>query len=66
MLIKINSWLKNGCRRYLFKHLNRLKIDFNNEQDDILAHKNVKVFVTHGGLLSCTEAIMRGWKVINI
>ena len=29
-------------------------------QDDILAHPNVKLFVTHGGLLSCTEAIMRG------
>jgi glucuronosyltransferase len=29
-------------------------------QDDILSHKNVKLFVTHGGLLSCTEAILRG------
>lgn len=29
-------------------------------QDDILAHPNVKLFVTHGGLLSATESIMRG------
>jgi len=29
-------------------------------QDDILAHPNVKLFVTHGGLLSSTESIMRG------
>lgn len=29
-------------------------------QDDILAHPNVKLFVTHGGLLSCTESILRG------
>lgn len=31
-------------------------------QDDILAHPNVKLFVTHGGLLSCTESILRGMK----
>lgn len=29
-------------------------------QDDILAHPNVELFVTHGGLLSCTESIVRG------
>ena len=35
-------------------------------QDDILAHKNVKLFVTHGGLLSCTESILRGKPVVGI
>jgi glucuronosyltransferase len=29
-------------------------------QDEILSHENVKLFVTHGGLLSATEAIVRG------
>lgn len=35
-------------------------------QDDILAHKNVKLFITHGGLLSCTESILRGTPVVGI
>jgi glucuronosyltransferase len=35
-------------------------------QDDILAHENVKLFVTHGGLLSCTESIYRGKPVVGI
>lgn len=35
-------------------------------QDDILAHKNVKLFVTHGGLLSCTESILRGKPIVGI
>lgn len=35
-------------------------------QDDILAHPNTKLFVTHGGLLSCTESIIRGVPVIGI
>jgi glucuronosyltransferase len=34
-------------------------------QDDILAHPNTKLFVTHGGLLSCTESIVRGVPVIG-
>lgn len=29
-------------------------------QDAILNHPNVKLFVTHGGLLSCTESILSG------
>lgn len=35
-------------------------------QRDILAHKNLKIFITHGGLLSTTEAIMEGVPIISI
>jgi UDP:flavonoid glycosyltransferase YjiC (YdhE family) len=35
-------------------------------QDDILAHKNVKLPVTHEGLLNCTESILRGKPVVGI
>ncbi|XP_065368553.1 uncharacterized protein LOC135961001 [Calliphora vicina] len=35
-------------------------------QDDILADENVKVFITHGGLLSTTESIYHGTPVIGI
>lgn len=35
-------------------------------QDDLLAHPNVKLFITHGGLLSITETIYHAVQVIGI
>lgn len=35
-------------------------------QDDILAHRNVKIFITHGGLYSVMEAIYHAVPVLGI
>ena len=35
-------------------------------QRDILAHPNVKVFITHGGLLGTTEAVVEGVRILGL
>ena len=35
-------------------------------QTDILAQQNLKLFITHGGLFSTTEAVQRGVPIIGI
>ncbi|KAI4463415.1 UDP-glucosyltransferase [Holotrichia oblita] len=35
-------------------------------QQDILAHPNIKLFITHGGLLGTTESLHRGVPVLGI
>jgi glucuronosyltransferase len=35
-------------------------------QRDILSHRNIKLFITHGGLLGTTEAVVEGIPVLGI
>ena len=69
----IYSALSKLKQKVIWKWDEQLDVDKNKfmvrkwlPQDDILAHDNVKLFVTHGGLLSCTESILRGKPILGI
>lgn len=69
----IQGALSKIKQKVIWKWDEELKVDTNKfmvrkwfPQDDILAHDNVKLFVTHGGLLSCTESILRGKPIVGI
>lgn len=47
-------------------NLNDVIVDSWHPQDAILAHPNVKVFITHGGLLSTMETVYYGKPIIGI
>lgn len=69
----IHDALAKLKQKVIWKWDEELKVDKNKfmvrkwlPQDDILAHKNVRLFVTHGGLLSSTEAILRQKPIVGI
>ncbi|XP_070490971.1 UDP-glycosyltransferase UGT5-like [Chironomus tepperi] len=45
---------------------NNVKISSWLPQRDVMAHKNIKVFITHGGLLGTTEAMYEGVPLLGI
>ncbi|KAK5645032.1 hypothetical protein RI129_006332 [Pyrocoelia pectoralis] len=70
-ILKVFSKLK---QRVLWKWENETVPDQPNNvklgkwmpQQDILAHPNIKLFVTHGGLLSIIEAVYHGIPIVGI
>lgn len=71
-----NAFRLYPSHRILIKSDEQIVIPSHNETDvliepwfnqqSILAHKNVKLFVTHGGLLSTTESVFWGKPVVGI